>query len=82
MPPPFSIVIPAKNEAGGLESFLPKLVEMYPEAEIIVVNDGSEDATELVCKRIGVTVVTHLYSKGNGASIKSGARLALPARRA
>lgn len=76
MPPSFSIVIPAKNEASGLESFLPRLVEMYPDAEIIVINDGSEDATELVCKRLGVTVINHPYSKGNGASIKSGARAA------
>jgi glycosyltransferase involved in cell wall biosynthesis len=76
MPQPFSIVIPARNEADGLESFLPKLAEMYPDAEIIVVNDGSTDATELVCRRIGVKIINHPYSKGNGASIKSGARAA------
>lgn len=74
--PTFSIVIPAKNEANGLESFLPRLTKMYPEAEIIVVNDGSEDATPLVCKKYEVKIINHPYSKGNGASIKSGARAA------
>jgi len=72
----FSIVIPAKNEEQGLLHFLPSLRELYPEAEIIVVNDGSEDTTEQVCLDAGVKVVSHPYSKGNGAAIKSGARAA------
>lgn len=72
----FSIVIPAKNEAENLRSLLPNLTSRYPEAEIIVVNDGSTDDTTAVCTDMGVRVVEHLYSKGNGASIKSGARVA------
>ncbi len=72
----FSIVIPAKNEEQGLITFLPSLRALYPDAEIIVVNDGSEDDTEQVCLNAGVTVVSHPYSKGNGAAIKSGARAA------
>ncbi len=72
----FSIVIPAKNEEQGLLHFLPSLRELYPTAEIIVVNDGSEDGTEQVCLDAGVIVVSHPYSKGNGAAIKSGARAA------
>ncbi|HEX6592871.1 MAG TPA: glycosyltransferase family 2 protein [Moraxellaceae bacterium] len=71
-----SIIIPAKNEAGGLESVLGKLRQAHPDAEIIVVNDGSTDNTVEVCTRHGVRVVTHPYSKGNGAAIKSGARAA------
>lgn len=72
----FSIVIPAKNEEQGLAKTLPNLRELYPEAEIIVVNDGSTDRTAQICEEAGVTVVSHPYSKGNGAAIKSGARAA------
>ena len=75
-PQHISIIIPAKNEAGGLENVLGKLTQSYPGAEVIVVNDGSTDATVEVCQRHGVRVVTHPYSKGNGAAIKSGARAA------
>lgn len=72
----FSIVIPARDEEQGLALTLPKLRAEYPEAEIIVVNDGSTDRTVDVCIENGVSVVTHPYSKGNGAAIKSGARAA------
>jgi glycosyltransferase involved in cell wall biosynthesis len=72
-----SIIIPAKNESASLVGLLPKLKSSYPEADIIVVNDGSVDETTEICTRFGVREVKHPYSKGNGAAIKSGARAAL-----
>ena len=71
-----SIVIPAKNEAENLAGFLPRLLDVVGDAEVIVVNDGSTDKTVDVCEEHGVTVVTHPYSKGNGAAIKTGAKTA------
>ncbi len=74
--PQLSIVIPARDEAAGLQTFLPHLVSAYPDAEIIVVDDGSQDNTADFCASHGVIVVSHPYAKGNGAAIKSGARRA------
>lgn len=71
-----SIIIPAKNEEQGLSILLPKLVRKYPDAEIIVVNDGSDDASAEICQKYKVNLLNHPYSKGNGAAIKSGARAA------
>ncbi|MAT94693.1 MAG: glycosyl transferase [Halioglobus sp.] len=71
-----SIIIPAKNEEQGLALVLPELTRLYPDAEVIVVDDGSTDGTARVCAEAGVAVVTHPYSKGNGAAVKSGARAA------
>lgn len=71
-----SIVIPAKNEAENLKRFLPRLLAVVVDAEVIVVNDGSTDDTLSICELHEVTVVTHPYSKGNGAAIKTGARTA------
>ncbi|PIE44472.1 MAG: glycosyl transferase [Gammaproteobacteria bacterium] len=71
-----SIVIPAKNEATSLIVLLPELKALYPEAEIIVVNDGASDNTSEICSNNAVIEIVHRYSKGNGASIKSGARAA------
>lgn len=71
-----SIVIPAKDEQIGLASLIPQLRERHPDAEIIVVNDGSIDETEQVALDAGAQVISHPYSKGNGAAVKSGARAA------
>lgn len=71
-----SIVIPAKNEATGLHKILPELRELYPEAEIIVVDDCSTDDTKDVAYAYGARAISHPYSKGNGAAIKSGLRVA------
>lgn len=69
-----SIVIPARDEAVNLAKLLPELCQRFPRAEIIVVDDGSKDDTVQLCTRHRVRVVSHPYSKGNGASIKTGAR--------
>jgi glycosyltransferase involved in cell wall biosynthesis len=74
--PTLSIVIPAKNEAENLRGFLPRLLAVVADAECIVVNDGSTDDTVTICQQLGVTVVSHPYSKGNGAAIKTGAKAA------
>src|SRR3990172_2719381 len=69
-----SIIIPARNEARGLEKILPKLLEVCGGAEIIVVDDGSTDETPEICKRFGVTRLPIPESMGNGAAFKAGAR--------
>jgi glycosyltransferase involved in cell wall biosynthesis len=69
-----SIIIPAKNEENGLKSILLKLIQAFPTFEIIVVDDGSTDDTATVAKTCGVKVISHPYSMGNGAAIKTGAR--------
>ena len=71
-----SIVIPAKNEAGAIGAAVAGAKEACPEAEIIVVDDGSDDDTAGVAKEAGATVVRHPESLGNGAAVKAGARAA------
>lgn len=74
--PSLSIVIPAKNEAHSIGELLHSLAGRFPQAEVIVVNDGSDDSTAAIAEAAGARVVSHPYSLGNGAAIKSGARCA------
>lgn len=71
-----SIVLPAKNESAAISATVAGIRKHYPNAEVIVVNDGSTDNTAAVAEAAGAKVVHHPYSKGNGAAIKSGARAA------
>ena len=71
-----SVILPAKNEAEGLQRTLPVLRERFPDAEVIVVDDGSTDATAAVATGHGARVLSSPYSMGNGAAIKRGARAA------
>ena len=71
-----SIILPTKNEAASLRTIVEVIRKSHPGAEIIVVDDGSDDATAEKATAAGARVVRHPYSMGNGAAIKSGARAA------
>lgn len=69
-----SVVLPAKNEAGAIEQTIKGIKGLELVHEIIVINDGSTDSTKEIAETAGAKVISHPYSKGNGAAIKTGAR--------
>jgi glycosyltransferase involved in cell wall biosynthesis len=71
-----SVVVPAFNEADGIAAVVSDLAVAGPWREIIVVDDGSSDATAERAAAAGALVVKHPYNKGNGAAVKSGIRRA------
>ena len=71
-----SIVIPAKNEASAIGAVIETARETFPDAELIVVDDGSTDDTASIASAAGARVISHPSSLGNGAAIKAGARAA------
>lgn len=71
-----TVILPARNEAEGLRRTLPAIRAALPEAEVIVVDDGSTDDTAKVAAAAGARVLSTPYGMGNGAAIKRGARAA------
>jgi glycosyltransferase involved in cell wall biosynthesis len=75
-PSDVSVVIPAYNEADVIGEVVTSLASAAAWREIIVVDDGSRDATASCAAAAGAIVVKHPYNKGNGAAVKSGIRQA------
>ncbi|MGQ9659901.1 MAG: glycosyltransferase family 2 protein [Thermochromatium sp.] len=75
--PALSIILPARNEAAALGPLLAQIRSLLPDAERIVIDDGSTDTTAEVAATAGARVIRHPYGMGNGAAIKSGARAAM-----
>ena len=74
MNPKVSVIIPAFNEEGAIATVVSGLTGAHPDYEIIVVDDGSTDATHDAAAKAGARVVRHRTNKGYGAAWKSGCR--------
>jgi glycosyltransferase involved in cell wall biosynthesis len=72
--PSLSIIIPAKNEAVSIGMLVERIRNLYPQAEVLVIDDGSSDNTPKIAEGAGALVISHPHSLGNGASVKRGAR--------
>jgi len=70
-----SVVIPVYNEEHNIVDVLRRVRNVVgPDAEVIVVDDGSSDSTASLVEKTGVRLIRHPYNKGNGAAVKTGIR--------
>lgn len=76
--PLISVVIPAHNAELSLERCLQSVFEQeYPQIEVIVVDDGSEDSTSAIAQSYGDQIIfVSQENKGQGAARNHGIRLA------
>src|SRR5205809_7447808 len=82
MLPPFSVVIPCFNEAARIGETLRLTLDYLnanaPESELIVVNDGSTDATAAIARerlkdaKIETRLLENFPNRGKGAPVRSG----------
>ncbi len=73
-----SVVVPAYNEEQGIVATIEALhQELDPmvgpeDLEILVVDDGSTDATSQAAAAAGATVITQVHNSGKGAAVRAG----------
>ncbi|SDO99714.1 glycosyltransferase family 2 protein [Desulforhopalus singaporensis] len=71
-----TILLPAYNEELAIGETIRKIHGLYPDFEILVIDDGSTDNTMQAAMDAGANVWPHPYNIGNGAAIKTGLRMA------
>lgn len=76
--PRLAIVVPTYNEALNLPLLVPRFLAVQPDADIIIVDDGSPDGTGEVAERLGrehgghVKVVHRTIKAGRGGAVRAG----------
>ncbi len=70
------VLIPAFNEEKSLTKVVQGVRENLPDADLLVVNDGSRDKTAGVARQLGVTVVSHPWNMGYGTAVQTGYKYA------
>lgn len=66
------VIIPAFNEASVITSVIDSVRSTLPSANILVVDDGSQDGTYTQAQKHGVMVVRHILNRGLGGAIATG----------
>lgn len=77
-PPRVLVIVPAHNEEESLAATLAEVRAKVPDADVLVVDDGSRDATSRVARESGVQVVRHPVNLGVGGALQTGFRWAVP----
>ncbi|MFN8160111.1 MAG: glycosyltransferase family 2 protein [Solirubrobacterales bacterium] len=71
------IFIPAWNEEGSISAVVAEVRAALPEADVLVVDDGSTDATAAAARGAGATVASLPFNQGLGAALQTGYLFAL-----
>lgn len=84
------VALPAYNEQGNVERMIERWLAIEEvikdryglDLEVVVVNDGSSDETEIISKRLSdiytnVTLINHDVNKGLGEAVKTGVKYAI-----
>ncbi|MFH1007692.1 MAG: glycosyltransferase family 2 protein [Candidatus Latescibacterota bacterium] len=71
------VVIPAYNAAASLPDVIARVQRHVPPQDVLVIDDGSGDATREMARQSGVHLVSHPANRGKGAALRTGFEWAL-----
>jgi glycosyltransferase involved in cell wall biosynthesis len=70
-------IVPALDEEGTVGQVIAEIKEHAPDFDVLVVDDGSTDATAALAQAAGAAVIRHPFNLGIGGAVQSGYRYAL-----
>lgn len=70
------LIIPAYNEGGNIERVVNRIKNDFPCYDYVVVNDGSKDNTEKICRDNGFNYVSHPINIGLAGAFQTGMKYA------
>ena len=71
------VAVPALNEAAVIGQVLASLSAVHPLSDVVLVDDGSRDATASIARAAGARVVSHAINLGVGAAMGTAFKFAL-----
>jgi hypothetical protein len=70
------LIIPAYNESGCIGEVVERARQTLPDADILVIDDGSTDDTAAVAERAGAFAITNPFNLGIGGTVQTGLKFA------
>ena len=70
------IIVPAYNEGENIERVINNLKDNFPQYDYIVINDGSRDYTEQICREKGFNFISHPVNLGLAGAVQTGMKYA------
>ena len=77
MSPRTIAIVPARNEAGAIGGVVDEIRAFDPTLDVVVIDDGSTDATAEVARSRGAAVVSLPFNLGIGGAVQTGFKYAL-----
>lgn len=71
------IIIPAYDEEKNIGQVIGQIRKLFPNFNILVINDGSNDNTKDIANKMGAKVASHIINLGDGAALQTGFKIAL-----
>jgi glycosyltransferase involved in cell wall biosynthesis len=71
------VAVPALNEAAAIAQVLESLSAVHPLSDVVIVDDGSRDATAAIARSSGARVVSHAINLGVGAAMGTAFKYAV-----
>ncbi len=71
------IIVPAYNEEGNIAQTIKEILSLKLPLTVVVINDGSLDATAEEARKFKVNVISLAYNLGIGAAVQTGFKFAL-----